>query len=248
MNNYEYLPIDQAKPGDIVERISTQPGANLAIGTLSIIKSINNSEKLTLIDDSGYRFTKHFKLVKTKPGSEAIKGDKVIFTSEYTVASGYKTPIGTIGKCEDTPGNTHIGTRIKTNLYITPPHTSVRVLCKPTTNHDDSIDAVTYTSTIAHTEPKEPTMNSAHTSSLQDILIAAFGAAIPTTDYENRSKLIVIVYSKNGSEIATATADSLDQIITEVQANTRLWGCKVLTYKLHKEVATQVPISVTKAS
>lgn len=89
---------------------------------------------------------------------------------------------------------------------------------------------------------KENSMNS-----LQQLLCQIFGAEKPTTDYDNRKQLMVIVYSLDGKMVATATADSVDQVTTEVKRNPTLWGCKVLTYKLSKEIFVDVPVSIGKA-
>ena len=82
-------------------------------------------------------------------------------------------------------------------------------------------------------QPKEiPTMK------LQDLINQIFGAA----DYESKPNLLVVVYNAEGDEIATATADSIDDVTAKVQSNPKLWGCKLVTYKLHKEAVT-----ITKA-
>ena len=89
---------------------------------------------------------------------------------------------------------------------------------------------------------KENSMNS-----LQQLLCQIFGAEKPTTDYDNRKQLMVIVYSLDGKMVATATADSVEQVAAEVKRNPTLWGCKVLTYKLNKELFVDVSVSIEKA-
>ena len=98
-----------------------------------------------------------------------------------------------------------------------------------------------YTEKINQTQ-KENSMNS-----LQQLLCQIFGAEKPTTDYDNRKQLMVVIYSLDGKMVATATADSVDQVAAEVKRNPTLWGCKVLTYKLNKEIFVDVPISIGKA-
>ena len=84
-------------------------------------------------------------------------------------------------------------------------------------------------------------------NSLQQLLCQIFGAEKPTTDYDNRKQLMVVIYSIDGKMVATATADSTEQVAAEVKRNPTLWGCKVLTYKLSKEIFVDVPVSIGKA-
>lgn len=90
---------------------------------------------------------------------------------------------------------------------------------------------------------KENTMN----NSLQEILSAIFGSDKPTTDYDKRKAVLVVVYGRDGKTIATASADSVEQVAQEMQSNPELWGCKVLTYKLSKELFVDVPVTINKA-
>lgn len=89
---------------------------------------------------------------------------------------------------------------------------------------------------------KEQPMN------LQQILITLFGAAKPQTDYEAKPTVIVVAYNAEGTEVATATADSISDVETKLQANKDLWGCKLVCYQAAAEMQTQVPITVTKLS
>lgn len=91
-------------------------------------------------------------------------------------------------------------------------------------------------------QSKENTMND-----LQQILSQIFGAEKPTTDYDKRPQLLVVVYSLDGKKVATSTANSVEQVAYEVKRNPQLWGCKVLTYKLNKELFVDVPVSIEKA-
>lgn len=91
-------------------------------------------------------------------------------------------------------------------------------------------------------QSKENSMND-----LQQILSQIFGAEKPTTDYDKRPQLLVVVYSLDGKKVATTTANSVEQVASEVKRNPQLWGCKVLTYKIHKELFSEVPVSIEKA-
>lgn len=82
-------------------------------------------------------------------------------------------------------------------------------------------------------------------TTIQQILSRLFGLEKPTTDYENRAAYIVVAYNRDGSEMGTATAASLKIIKDKVAATPELWGCKVLAYKLEKEVSVTVPVKAT---
>lgn len=67
------------------------------------------------------------------------------------------------------------------------------------------------------------------------------------TDYEKRPNFMVIAFNRDGSEKAVTSAESVEQVTQVVQANPELWGCKLVTYKMAKEVFTDVPVTVTKS-
>jgi len=85
-------------------------------------------------------------------------------------------------------------------------------------------------------QQKETHMN------LQDTINEIFGV----TDYQMKPKFVVVVYNAEGSEIATTTAESLQDVTDKVQSTPKLWGCKLVMYKMNKEVTTEVPVAVTK--
>ena len=85
------------------------------------------------------------------------------------------------------------------------------------------------------------------TPSIQQLLSALFGAEKPATDYEKRPPILVVAYDRDGSEIGTATAQSISAVKKKVADTPDLWGCKILTYTLSQEVSVKVPVSVKKA-
>lgn len=108
----------------------------------------------------------------------------------------------------------------------------------------------TYVHTIVYdnlsttpTTQKENSMNS-----LQELITALFGNEKPTTDYDKRPAYLVTVYSIDGSKIATACTTTVEAVKTKIQNTPALWGCKVLTYKLDKELSVTVPVTTTKAT
>lgn len=76
---------------------------------------------------------------------------------------------------------------------------------------------------------------------LQQLLDAIFGVS----DYEAKPKFIVTVFN-NDKEVGTTTAESVEEIQQTIQSDTRLWGCKLVAYKIHSELQTQVPVAITK--
>ena len=82
---------------------------------------------------------------------------------------------------------------------------------------------------------------------IQQLLQTLFGAEKPTTDYDKRPAILVVAYNRNGSQMGTAVADTLDDVKSKVADTPELWGCKVLTYTLDQEVSVDVPVKTTKA-
>ena len=270
---YKYLSIEQARVGDVVEAVKTID--KVTKGSLyTILPSSTNSSIGHYINDEGEHTnginlsSEYWKLIATKPGSEAKIGDTVVcvkdtrgdckINNSFIVA--VLSDIG-LGPVKGTKfGNTHSKAGwgwLKADFLV---------LCKadeleqqPTTRHtigdncewEDKL-LMTGTSTSCYLtatyaiqtnqSQKENTMNE-----LQQLLSTIFGAEKPTTDYDKRPQLLVVVYSLDGKKVATATADSVDQVADEVKRNPSLWGCKVLTYKLNKELFVDVPVSITKA-
>ena len=99
---------------------------------------------------------------------------------------------------------------------------------------------------VSHAPQIKPTQKEiTMPTTIQQILSRLFGLEKPTTDYENRAAYIVVAYNRDGSEMGTATAASLKIIKDKVAATPELWGCKVLAYKLEKEVSVTVPVKAT---
>ena len=81
---------------------------------------------------------------------------------------------------------------------------------------------------------------------IQQLLTRLFGAAMPT-DYDLRPQYLVVAYNRDGSEMGTATASTIKQVKDKVADTPELWGCRVLTYKLDKEVSVKVPVTASEA-
>ena len=272
---YEYLPIEQAKVGDIVECIKDLPSTFTAGKLYQVKEPENKWGDLDIVeDDKGSKTNgwahKNFKLIKTKPGHKAQIGDTV-----FCIAN-------TDGNCKQ--GESFIVHDIDEN-YLSPPPgilfnglTSKEswawskkyfvVLCKkeqiftsqckeiflngcpetiPDFNSTKYKEDQAFLASLDYTEKINQTQKENSMNSLQQLLCQIFGAEKPTTDYDNRKQLMVIVYSLDGKMVATATADSVEQVADEVKRNPTLWGCKVLTYKLNKELFVDVPVSIEKA-
>ena len=66
------------------------------------------------------------------------------------------------------------------------------------------------------------------------------------SDYENKPNFLVTVYEKEGSEFASTTANSLEEIEKAVAADYRLVGYKIVAYKIHTEFESAIPVTKTK--
>lgn len=187
---------------------------------------------------------------KVKPYHE-YRCTKAKYKYIFDSGTGYDTPYESWSNINDGKQETHVNFKnckqiayedIFESLHMTMQEfdTMLDIPASTTSDDiasDDFFDFLNYKPT-----QKENTMND-----LQQLLLSIFGAEKPTTDYDKRAQLLVVVYSLDGKKVATATADSVDQVTTEVKRNPTLWGCKVLTYKLSKEIFVDVPVSITKA-
>ncbi len=139
--NLEYLPIDQAKPGDIVEFNYPKLSSALTHKRLYTFKTHYPGGNIMVArNDDGRQSGKkpeYFKLVKTKPGSEAKVGDEIIMLTDMNYYSP-KIPGG--GPKADSiwtvssigiDGTIHYGVPVPGHDYeygVQP--TDVKVLCK----------------------------------------------------------------------------------------------------------------------
>ena len=77
---------------------------------------------------------------------------------------------------------------------------------------------------------------------LQEIINQNFG----TNDYQQKPNYLVVVYTPDGSEYAQGTAETLEQVENTLASDYRLIGHTAVTYKIHKEFTTKVPVVATK--
>lgn len=125
---YEYLPIEQAQPGDIVECI-TEGGVSFKKDSLHIVKDIKNhknTETKIVVQDGCILRQSYFKLIKTKPATEAQEGDIVI---------KIKSPFAGM-KIGDTATTLKVGSDTFALKEFYGPHykTCFKVLCKSEQN------------------------------------------------------------------------------------------------------------------
>jgi hypothetical protein len=76
----------------------------------------------------------------------------------------------------------------------------------------------------------------------QDIINSIFGVSA----YDAKPKFLVTIYKPDGSEYANATADSIDDIKQKAATDYRLVGHKIVVYKLHTEITSEVPVTITR--
>lgn len=77
---------------------------------------------------------------------------------------------------------------------------------------------------------------------LQEIINQIFG----TNDYQQKPNYLVVVYTPDCSEYAQGTAETLEQVENTLASDYRLIGHTAVTYKIHKEFTTKVPVVSTK--
>ena len=226
---YKHKPLYLFKVGDLVE---FNAGYGRLTGTILQITSVDSAGQpiIGAVSQRGWNLnTKAFNLLDTLPGSTAKIGDIVCC-------------IQPTGRCK--VGNT-FSVAYTSNSFLYPgggvpfgDDISNTVWCWSNSNfvvlQEDT--TVCYFNTL-----KEPTMN------IQAILSQLFGNEKPTTDYDKRPAYLVVAYSRNGSELGTTTAPSIQCVKDKVANEPLLWGCKVLIYTLDKEVSVTVPVSIDKA-
>lgn len=74
----------------------------------------------------------------------------------------------------------------------------------------------------------------------QDIINSIFGVSA----YDAKPKFLVTIYKPDGSEYANATATSIDDIKQKAATDYRLIGHKIVAYKLHTEITTEIPVMI----
>lgn len=76
----------------------------------------------------------------------------------------------------------------------------------------------------------------------QDIINSIFGVSA----YDAKPKFLVTIYKPDGSEYANATATSIEDIKEKAETDYRLIGHKIVVYKLHTEITTEIPVIITR--
>jgi len=84
--------------------------------------------------------------------------------------------------------------------------------------------------------------NKEATMPFQDIINSIFGASA----YDAKPKFLVTIYKPDGSECASATATSIEDIKQKAATDYRLIGHKIVVYKLHTEITTEIPVMITR--
>jgi len=103
---YEYRPIEEAKVGDIIE--ATTDGVKCTKRKLYlVVNSLNTETRLAYIDDEGNTsyglnaISTYWKLLKTKPGSEAKVGNEIMLISDEPFYTDCDFTIGDTLTIED---------------------------------------------------------------------------------------------------------------------------------------------------
>ncbi len=187
---YEYLPIEQVIAGDVIERVTDPINEDYCTkGKLYIVKDTNpgSVNPILYTRDNGeeqWVNNKHWKLIKTKPGSEAKKGDSVICLEDIDKHSGFQSVFHNIPRDCDTTEN-YASLSFKDGYSWQ--HESFKVLCRKETTAIKTI-----------TKPKEKTMNDTTCKK-------------PKTDLQKEIKqpFMAKIFSENGTYKSKLNAKSL---------------------------------------
>lgn len=225
-------PASQAKPGDTVISLIDFLDCCRSIGSIHKVDRVSNDGFIHYVSSSGYvtysnKLKEFLLLLKADEPILNINNPTTIEEWDARFNAGlpvwYKTPAidNIISICSMEPSKYNFSFKVLFSTSV------------PSCN--DIVEA--------NQQPiyKEQPM----TKSLQELLTQILGAAKPTTDYDMRPQIMVVAYSEDGTEVATATADSLKSVQEHLQANKSLWGCKLVCYKMTAEMQTNVPVAVT---
>ena len=266
---YEYgdiKDIEDAKEGDVVEAKGNDN--NVTKGRLYVlIEDSKNGSKYHYTDDTGEPSDgfnpslEFWKLVKTKHGSEAKVGDKVIVVSDSSSSSYSKdTKIGSIGKIDSFEG---AGVRDQSksgSWYID----DIRVLCKAEDkpnkpNYPDNLaDSIAYFRAIA--EVSEMTNKQQNKGQeMCNIKIEVDGKKIELdkaekkciikTDLEARTKIQGIIFNRGGfqeSSIQAKTMKKINKLISSFLSQPENIGKTVVISQDIQTVTTDIPLVTTK--
>jgi len=96
--------------------------------------------------------------------------------------------------------------------------------------------------TLWNSENKIKKQNKEAIMPFQDIINSIFGISA----YDKKPKFLVTIYKPDGSECASATATSIDDIKQKAATDYRLIGHKIVVYKLHTEITAEIPVTITR--
>jgi len=251
---YQYRPIKQAQPGDVIEyqRTSNYPLDNAdRVGKNCLVPLIRVEEynKLYFTNRRGNEdwMAGHgtWKLLKTKPGSEAKVGDTIICI-EWSGSSHHV-------------GETLVVTPV--NLYATITAGKWLVLCEAdgiltstgataSYTHDDMPDSFCYLALepdIKLTNQKETTMNSDKLAkAIIDVCTPEVKTVKVKTDLQKRKKFSGVIYTTSGKYNTTVYSNSEKKLRKLMQLPHNL-GMTMVTHEAKSVITTNIPVVTTKA-
>lgn len=225
--------------GDVVEYQHNHPTIKeLFEGALFIVDKVASDDTILVSHPRLFRillFTNRLKVVATSTASHARKGDTIISLIDV----GPRRSVGSIHEVlHSTDGRSARYISSEGNGASTNELDSFRLLIE-----DRDCDTATNDTLPQPSQHiKEPTMD------IQQLLESIFGSVKPTTDYDKRPPVLVVAYNRDGSQMGTATAPSLQAVKDKIADTPELWGCKVLTYRIDKEVSVKVPVKEIDAT
>ena len=244
MNNYKYKQTLDVEVGDLVMWTKLPPSITNRVNN-KVYKVIGESceHNPIVLNEHGreslYAVGYGFKVLQTKPANQAVVGDYM-----YRISSGSDTfSKHSVIKITRTDNNNRLGYSeelgVDFNEVIVIAQADPSLVQQAPTIPESAINFALYPSG-APSEPTQPTTKE-QPMKLQQLLDTIFGVS----DYEAKPKFIVTVFN-NDKEVGTTTAESIEEIQQTIQSDTRLWGCKLVAYKIHSELQTQVAVVITK--
>jgi hypothetical protein len=257
---YEYLPIELGRKGDVVECIKNS--TSFTSGELYVLReAVGHYCRVVLYDkectENGLS-KDYFKLVKTKPGSEAKVGDTVIRTEVKSRYDYFNEHI--LGNVE-TVNATYTNDVLLSvgNIYVH--KDDFQVLCKAEDKlatecevDDELTVAYVHSSNLCREIVLPNTTQKEETMSKQEIEIKVNGTTVgltepkPTkvkTDLESRSKFTGILYSIDGAYESTHYANKESKLIKLLQDPSNI-GKTLIVHKAISTHTTKVPVVSTK--
>lgn len=226
----------QTMPNEIKNRTNNKPYLVIGIDDDSVLIKDDNGSINTYGDWHERRFIKQIDIKYAEPGDDIIFIRDINYSSNLKKDNPKKSDIFTITNIKkDGTINYGLYNATKTIEYGVQPKD---VIILKTIKSDDEKQNVH--ENIQQVKIKKQTKEAI--MPFQDIINQIFGVSA----YDAKPKFLVTIYKPDGSEYANATADSIETIKEKAATDYRLIGHKIVAYKLHTEITTEITVTITR--